>query len=513
MRVRFSRSRIDGWLWVAILLAVAGSLVIAFLPWEALGAPVLMVLLGGGAAMGWVLRDSPAEERRFVLRLFLAALGVRLLATVVFYALTGGNPQFLYKDATGYDRIAWILAQAWHNHGILPEAVGRLAWMENDAYPRALTVLYYVIGRTPAAAVAINAVLGAASAYLVYRISAILFGLVPARWAGWLATFYTGFWLWGLMVLKDTVFLFFLLLFFLALYRMWYLLIQADFSRARIFQIIGWAAVTGLAWAGAGAIRDTANYAGSAMAVAAVALPMVWFLKSANIWRWALVLSAGAICLAILWPRIGSYPLQPIAANDQSLLFQAVEVPDTGTVSVFLKWIINHPVGFGEYLFLSTASTALAPYAWILPGTVPEVTGFYSSMIAFPGMWLWYALIPFAVLGLVPAIRRTKGDVWPMVIFGVGIFLIVSIFIPREFRHRDMIMPFALMLAAEGLVFGRRWWYLGLFFWIPLAGFIAWKLHSPVPVLIAAILAASGGIVWWVIRKRRILPTLPGKET
>ena len=107
---------------------------------------------------------------------------------------------------TGYDRVAWILAQAWHNHGILPEALGKLAWIAPDAYPRALAGLYYFIGRSPAAAVAINAVLGAVSVYLVYRISAILFGAAPARWAGWLTAFYTGFWLWGLMTLKDTVF-------------------------------------------------------------------------------------------------------------------------------------------------------------------------------------------------------------------------------------------------------------------------------------------------------------------
>jgi hypothetical protein len=513
MRVRFSRTRIDGWFWAAILLAITGSLAIAFLPWEALGAPVLMVLLAGGAALGWVLRDSPTEERRFVLRLFLAALGVRLLATVVFYVLTGGNPQFLYKDATGYDRLAWILAQAWHNHGILPEPLGRLAWVENDAYPRALAGLYYVIGRAPGAAVALNAVLGSVSVYLVYRISAILFGPVPARWAGWLATFYTGFWLWGLMTLKDTLFLFCILIFFLAMYRLWYLLIQADYSREKILRAAGWAAVMLLAWAGAGAIRDTANYAGSAMAVAAVALPIVWFLKSGKIWRWAVILAVVAIGLAILWPRIASYPLPHIAVNDQSILFQTTAAPETGTVSVFIRWIVDHPVGFIEYLILSTASTALAPYAWLLPGTVLGVTGFDSSMIAFPGLWLWYGLIPFSVLGLISAIRRTRGDVWPMVIFGAGLFLAISIFIPREFRHRDMVMPFALMLAAEGLVFGRKWWYLGLLFWIPLAGLIAWKLHSPVPVLIAAILAVSGGIVWWVIRKRRILPALPGKET
>jgi hypothetical protein len=513
MRATISRTRINGWLWLSILMAGAGAMAVAVLPWETMGAPVLMVILAGGAAIGWVLRDSPAEERRFVFRLFLAALGVRLLATVVFYGLTGGDQQFLYKDATGYDRLAWILAQAWHNHGILPEPLGRLAWVETDAYPHALAGLYYVIGRAPAAAIAFNAVLGAASVYLVYRISAILFGPGPARWAGWLAVFYTGFWLWGLMTLKDTLFLFLLLLFFLALYRLGYLLASGDFSRTRILRAAGWAAVIILAWAGAGAIRDTANYASMALVAAAVALPMVWFLRPGKIERWLLVFAAAAICVVILWPKIARFSLPQIAVNTQALLFQSTDVPETGKVRVFLEWIVIHPLGFVRYLFLSTISTALAPYAWLLPGTLPEVSGFDVSMIAFPGMWLWYAMIPFAFLGFFQAVRRTKGDVWPMVIFGAGLFLIFSIFIPREFRHRDMIMPFALMLAAEGLVFARKWWYLGLILWIPLTGFIAWKLNSPIPILLTAILAALGGIAWWVNRNRRTRETLSGKET
>jgi hypothetical protein len=513
MRMTYSRSRFDGWLGAAMFAAVAGAAAIAFLPWETLGAPVLIVLLLGGAALAWVLRDSPSEERRFVLRLFLAALGVRLLATVVFYGLTRGDPQYLYKDALGYDRLAWILAQAWHNHGILLEPLGRLAWVVDDAYPRALAGLYFVIGHAPGAGLALNAVLGSVSVYLVYRISAILFGPVPARWAGWLTVFYTGFWLWGLMLLKDTAFLFFLLLFFLALYRLWYLLVGADFSRPVILRIVGWAALMILAGAGAGAIRDTSSYASLALVVSVGVFPVVGFLRSAKIWRWVVLLAAAAICLVIFWSKIGSYPLPHISTNDQSLLFQTADAPETGTVSVFLKWIVGHPVGFGRYLLFSTASTALAPYAWILPGTVPGVAAFDSSMVAFPGLWLWYALIPFALLGLVPAIRRTRGDAWPLVIFGAGLFLAVSIFIPREFRHRDMIMPIALMLAAEGLVFSRKWWYLGLLFWIPLAGLIAWKLHSAVPLIAAAIVAASAGIAWWIRRRRSRLSTFPEEGT
>ena len=198
--------------------------------------------------------------------------------------------------------------------------------------------------------------------------------------------------------------------------------------------------------------------------------------------------------------------------NNQSLLFQTTDVPVTSTLGAFLAWIIGHPAGFVLYLVLSTISTALAPYAWIFPGTLPGVSGFDPALIAFPGMWLWYAMIPFSILGFFQAVRRTRGDVWPVVVCGAGLFLVFSILIPRESRHRDMIMPFALMLAAEGLVYAWKWWYLGLVFWVPLTGLMAWKLHSPLPILFAALIAAAAWIIWRV-RKRATQDTPRSRAT
>jgi hypothetical protein len=76
------------------------------------------------------------------------------------------------------------------------------------------------------------------------------------------------------------------------------------------------------------------------------------------------------------------------------------------------------------------------------------------------------------------------------------------VFIPREYRHRDIVMPMALLLAAEGLVYSRKWWAAGLIVWIPLIGLITWKLNSLVPVLLMAGLAAIG-ILFWNLRRKR----------
>ncbi len=487
----------QGFLGISALIAGGSALALAFLPWETFGAPVFMLFLAGGLALGLALLDTPAEERRFVARLFLVALGVRLAAAGLFHWIIGGNEGYLYSDSNSYDRVAWILAQAWHAPGTAAAGAGPLDFALNDLFPQLLAGVYYLIGHATAAAIVINIVLGASTVYLTYRIAAMLFGPVVARWTGWLTALYTGFWLWEMMTLKDPLFLFLILLFFLGLYRIWNILILPERSPARLLRAAGWAGVMAGIFLMAGELRD---YIPVVLAGAVALVLLMEFLKSGGVWRWVLVIVSAALFLIVFWPAISARTLFHVTLGSQSTLFQVTEVPDTRTVGIFLEWILNHPLGFLHYLALSMISTGLAPYAWILPGTLPEVPRFETYMIAFPGMWLWYFLLPFSFLGIREAVRRNHRGVWPVLFYAVAVFLVVSIFIPREYRHRDMIMPIALMLAAEGLVFSRRWWVVGLLVWIPLTGFIAWKLNSIVPILLA--LGAAAAVV--LIRHIRI---------
>jgi hypothetical protein len=488
-----------GWFfWCSLLLGAAGALAIAFLPWESVGAPVLAVLLVGGAALGLALWDSPDEERRFVVRLFLAAFALRLLAALVFTLAVGGNEGYLYSDANSYDRVAWALAQSWRTG--VPAAMGPVEFVADDIYPRLLAGLYFAIGHSPLTAVVINTVLGAASVYLVYRLGAMLLDPVTARWAGWLTALYTGFWLWEMMTMKDALFLFLILLFFMGLYRLWAFLFDPERSARRLLTGAAWALVLLLIFRIAGELR---NYMPPVLIASAMLLPLAHFLRAGKVWRWLLVLGSVAAALAVFWPWISSRSLQPVQLGSQSMLGQVTDVPDTKTVGSFLAWILDDPLGFARYMALTTVSTALAPYAWLVPGAVPEVAKFETYMIGYPGMWMWYVLIPFSGFGMVQAVRRSKGEAWPLIFYAAAVFLIVSIFIPREARHRDMMMPLALLFAAEGLVFSRRWWALGMLVWIPLIVFIAWKLSSLAPILLAAGAAAVWVVLWHVRLLRR----------
>jgi hypothetical protein len=487
------------WIFISgVVLAVGAALAVALLPWERFGAPILAMLFFGGLLFLLALLDSPSEERRFVVRLLLVALAVRLATAALFYLATGGNESYIYSDAHTYDRVAWVLAQAWRTPGAVV-GTGDAAFVQNDIYPTLLAGLYFLIGRSLAAAVIINILFGTAAVYLLYRLGAMLFGPVTARWAGWLMAFYTGFWLWEIMTLKDSLFLFLILLFFLGLYRLWNILTLPD-RTPKTFLLAGiWAGALAAVVAVAGQLRE---YIPVILLGSLLLLPLTVFLRSGRWWRWALILGASAAVLGYIWSPLMARELPSITVGPQSTLFQMTEVPHTERVGIFLNWIIQNPVAFVRFIGLAFFSTLLAPYAWLLPGTLPEIPRLENYMIAYPGMWMWYLLIPFSFFGVIQAVRRTKGEAWPLIFYAAAVFMAVAIFVPREYRHRDMVMPIALLLAAEGLVFSRRWWALGAAAWVPLVGFIAWKLHSVVPILLAVALAAVG-IGLWRIRALR----------
>ena len=181
--------------------------------------------------------------------------------------------------------------------------LGPVDFLLDDIYPRLLAGLYFLIGHATAAAIVINTVLGASTVYLVYRISAMLFGPVTARWAGWLTAFYTGFWLWEMMTLKDPLFLFLILLFFLGLYRLWNILVLPDKTPVRILRAAGWAAVMIAVFLLAGQLR---NYIPVILAGAVGVVLLVEFLKNGRPMRWAMVIGSALILLVVLWPVISA---------------------------------------------------------------------------------------------------------------------------------------------------------------------------------------------------------------
>jgi hypothetical protein len=478
-----------GWIALWAGSAIAVGVLVALLPWEAFGGPVVTLCLAVALALTLALLDSTEEDRPFVARLFFLALGVHLAVICVFWWLDGGRQTYWLKDARAYDQVGWAWAEAWRAGASMPSGLGPLAWLSEDTFPRIVGGVYFLVGHSPLSVLCIQSVLASSCVYLAYRLGSLVLGPVTARLSGWIMIGYTGFLLFSIMILKDVAVLFLILLAFYGWFRIQETLDRAGARAQKILPLIFWSALAITALAGITSLRD---YTAQIIAGAWLLGACHWLVRFSKKWKWATVfaiVAAGIFALEWAAPGILNKQLPPTLIAPDSLLFSVVQPPPAGKISEQLQWIGVHPQDFALYIASASASTLIAPFAWIFPGTLPNAPNWNVYFIAYPGMWLWYALLPFAFIGCISALRRTRGDVLPILFFIVAIFFLVVLLIPREVRHRDMLMPFALILAAEGVMYGRRWAGLGLCIWVPLAGFMAWKLGMLIPYLALLIVA------------------------
>jgi hypothetical protein len=477
-----------------VILAAGG---VIWLPWEEFGAPLLAILAAGGIAFLLLRFDTPGEERPFVLRLVLSAIAVHSLAAAVYRLLLHGP---LMDDAIGYDKVGAVLAGLNGPNPQPGDALGSLSWLTPYLFPRMVGQLYGLLGRSPGAVVALNILFGACAVCLIYRLAALLLGPVTARWAGWLAVFYSGFWLFSVMGLKDALGIFLLLLFLRLLYGLWDRMLRPGSGGGKALQILLLAAALAAVSGVAGEIRE---YVTPILVVTTASFLLVWSGRYQRRWVTVAICAAAVAAGILLWSRIAAYPLVRVSLSAESGLGQVVEVPPTESVGQLAGWILQNPAAFGKYILLSTLSTLLAPYAWSIPLGLAGGPPFSPYTVAMPGMWLWYACLPFCVMGLFSAWKRSKGDIFPLLVFTVCLYLLFSLIIPRESRHRDILMPVLLILSAEGWVYCRRFWALGFLFWVPLSLFAAWHLHA-LGVYAAAMTVAAAVLVAWffLIRMR-----------
>lgn len=461
-------------------LGLALAAATALLPWEQFGAPFLVTLLGMGCLSAWIWMEAGPREWSRVALLSGSGLLLRLVSAALYNAWLG--PRGLLDDAISYDRVGWALAQAWHSGTGLPSGLGGLAALASEPFSRVVGAVYFLVGHSPSAVVALNCLLGAGTVYLTYCLGVCVVGKDSAWLAGWMAALYSGFWVFSLMVLKDGLTLFVLLLFLVAFYR---LVFANRLSRTAL----GWLAVAVATGLFLRALRDYV------WVLAGLAALLVVLARLARVRRGRLAVALIGLALLAglieMTPRLVRTPINWANFGAGTFLASYLkELPPAGTVLDLWVWTRAHPGAFVQFAGLSVVSSALAPYAWILPGSIPGTQPFNAYTVSYLGMWLWYLVLPFAVIGAAVGLRRAPARFLPVMALAVILFLLFALTIPRESRHRDMVMPLLLILSAEGITCGWKWRRWGWFFWAPLIVAAAIKIQAVPSVLISGAILA-----------------------
>jgi hypothetical protein len=98
---------------------------------------------------------------------------------------------------------------------------------------------------------------------------------------------------------------------------------------------------------------------------------------------------------------------------------------------------------------LDVARTLAAPHPWVF-----DAASHTWDRALYPGMWLWYALLPTAAFGAW-RLRRTLDAV--LVAAPIAVVLILNAFlVGPAFRQRSTIEPLVLVLVIAGFTSWRR---------------------------------------------------------
>ncbi|MDT7540294.1 MAG: hypothetical protein QOE33_198 [Acidobacteriota bacterium] len=414
----------------ALLTAVALSLVVGVTlvaPRDAAGALVVVGVLGLGAGY---LVSRAGEDRRFLLHIFVGGLIVRVAIGTIIFALH--LQAFFGGDAYTYDFLGALVLQSWRT-GVPLVLAGRAQLDVGWGMAYFVAMIYYIAGQNMLAVQFANAVLGAATAPVIYVCAHRIFGnLRVARVSALFVAFYPSLVLWSSQGLKDGP-----MVFMLALAVMAALRLDEKLKVKYLLMLI--AALVGIV-----SLRFYVFY----MMIAAVGGAFLIGMKAMSAQSLARqVIIVAALGLAMTY--LG------VLRNAGAVMDRYDTLEEVQRSRADLATSANS--GFGKDVDVSTTSGALSSIPlgviYLLFAPFPWQLASLRQSITLPEMIVWWASFPMLCAGLWFTLKHRMRQSLPILIFTLMLTLAYSVFqgnIGTAYRQRSQLLIFYFIFVSVG---------------------------------------------------------------
>jgi hypothetical protein len=376
------------------------------------------------------------EHGRFLLRIFLSALLIRMLLATAIYVFQAQD--FFGGDALTYDAFGWYQLQGWLGDKYSAQIAdmfvgGRTASGWGMVY--LVAAIYGIIGRNMLAIQLVNAVLGSATAVIIFLCAQHVFNnFRVASLAAIAVAFYPSLVLWSSQGLKDGPIVFFLALAILVTLKLG----QRFTVRNVIVLLVSLVALLSLRFY---VFYMICVAIGGAFVIGMQSITAASFVRQ---FVAILILGLGLTYLGVTR-----------SANVQFETYGSLERVQQSRIDLAR----SAESGFGKDVDVSTTSGALstiplgllymlfAPFPW-------QVVSLRQS-ITLPEMVVWWASFPLLVLGFWYAIRYRLRMISPILIFTVMLTFAYSIFqgnVGTAYRQRAQLLVFYFIFVAVGFV-------------------------------------------------------------
>ncbi|HUS09102.1 MAG TPA: glycosyltransferase family 39 protein [Pyrinomonadaceae bacterium] len=399
------------------------------------------VLLCTALATIWGVYAYKTEvDGRFLLRLFVGGLLVRMIIGLIIFTFKGQN--FFGGDALTYDYFGYAQMLGWGGDKYYQSIANQFVRSgEGSGWGMVYLVaaVYQLVGRNMLATQLMNCVFGAATAVVIYLCAHHVFqNIRVARIAGIAVAFYPSLVLWSAQGLKDGPTVFCLAVAILATLKLGEklsikyivvllcVLLALIALRFYVFYMIA-VAIAGAFIIGMQQISAT-SFARQFVAIILLGLALTYV---------GVTRSAG-----VQLERYGDLKLLQTSRSDQARSAESGfgKDVDVSSTSGALSTI---PMGVLYLLF--------APFPW-------QITSLRQS-ITLPEMVIWWASFPLLVLGLWFTIKYRLRMISPILIFTVMLTLAYSVFqgnVGTAYRQRAQLLVFYFIFVAVGFVLMRE---------------------------------------------------------
>jgi hypothetical protein len=399
------------------------------------GGAATLITLPVVAVVGFMVFRI-TEDRKFLLRLFVAALLVRVLVGTLIY--TFHLQDFFGGDAFTYDLFGNALLRTWEGEKYYQTMVDLFTGGGRSSgwgMIYMVAAVYKMIGRNMLAIQYLNSVLGAATVPVAYLTALEIFpNKRMARTCALLAAFFPSMVLWSAQGLKDGPIVFLLVVSMLATLKLGNRL-TAKYMVALALALC--------------ALISLGFYV-FYIVVIAVTVAFVLGrrpLSAKSFARQFIIMITIAVALGYFgvsryasaqFETFGSLRSLQVMRQDAARSAQSGFGEDTD-VSTPSGALLAIPLGF-SYLFL-------APFPWQF--------GSLRSLITLPEMLVWWCCIPLLVLGLWFTIKHRVRQVAPILIFTFLLTLTYSVLqgnVGTAYRQRAQLLIFYFFFVAVGFV-------------------------------------------------------------
>ncbi|MEQ1606059.1 MAG: hypothetical protein ABL999_14440 [Pyrinomonadaceae bacterium] len=396
----------------------------------------------GAAAIAFVMALSAlfiiafrkyTEDKQFITTIFLVGLALRMAFGLLIHIYE--LREFFGGDAFAYDAKAALMVENWMGLSINPDSTlfdfdarSGVAW--GMYYITA--GIYYVFGRNIFAAQSFCAVIGAATAPMVYYCSLKVYNnLKVARFAAISIAVFPSFIIWSGQLLKDGLIIF--------------LLVVAMTMVMHLQSRISYAAVAILITSMFG-ILSLRFYIFYMVLVAVVGSFLVGMSTTQrSLIRSTVILFVVGLGLAYLGvgqratEQVGTFAnLKRIEGSRRDLARSAeTGFGEDADVSTAAGAISAIPLGFTVLMF--------APYPWQAANLRQAIT--------IPEVLIWWAMIPFLIVGIVYTLRNKLRNAFPILMFSLMLTIAYSVFqgnVGTAYRQRTQIQVFLFVLIGAG---------------------------------------------------------------